>query len=170
MCQYQNQRVSLTLRFQTFSDSRRTLFALIILLMDDSNERIIHSYQQLTYIYIRDCQTKFNIYLLYSTRPKNLTKNYFIHIDVYEKISFTYRKSFLIPLKYPFLPVHRVAVQLNIPYTNDRKENCLNQPCIHGQCIKYSNDNNFCQCHREWTGKYCTIPYRCTCSSDSLCV
>ncbi|CAF1483273.1 unnamed protein product [Rotaria sordida] len=158
MCQYQNQRVSLTLRFQTFSDSRQTLFALIILLIDDSNERIIHSYQQLTYIYIRDCQTKFNIYLLYSTRPKNQTKNYFIHIDIYEKISFTYRRSFLIPLKNPFLPVHRIAVQLNIPRTNDKKENCLDQPCIHGQC------------YHEWTGKYCTIPYRCTCSSDSLCI
>ncbi|CAF1509173.1 unnamed protein product, partial [Rotaria sordida] len=170
MCQYQNQRVSLTLRFQTFSDSRQTLFALIILLIDDSNERIIHSYQQLTYIYIRDCQTKFNIYLLYSTRPKNLTKNYFIHIDIYEKISFTYRRSFLIPLKYPFLPVHRIAVQLNIPRTNDRQENCLDQPCIHGQCIRYLNDKSFCQCYHEWTGKYCTIPYRCTCSSDSLCI
>ncbi|CAF4187063.1 unnamed protein product [Rotaria sordida] len=173
MCQYQNQRVSLTLRFQTFSDSRRTLFALIILLIDDSNERIIHSYQQLTYIYIRDCQTKFNIYLLYSSRPKNLTKHYFIHIDIYEKISFTYRRSFLIPLKYPFLPVHCIAVQLTIPHTNDRQENCLDQPCIRGECIKYSNNSNynsFCQCYHEWTGKYCTIPYRCTCSSDSLCV
>ncbi|CAF4102331.1 unnamed protein product, partial [Rotaria sordida] len=149
MCQYQNQRVSLTLRFQTFSDSRRTLFALIILLIDDSNERIIHSYQQLTYIYIRDCQTKFNIYLLYSTRPK---------------------KSFLIPLKYPFLPVHRVGVQLNIPRTNDGKENCVDQPCIHGQCIRYLNDKSFCQCYHEWTGKYCTIPHRCTRSSDSLCI
>ncbi|CAF4552475.1 unnamed protein product, partial [Rotaria sp. Silwood2] len=69
MCQYQNQRVSLTLRFQTYSDSRRTLFALIILLIDDSNERFIHSYQQFTYLYTRDCQTKFNIYLIYSTRP-----------------------------------------------------------------------------------------------------
>ncbi|CAF1281628.1 unnamed protein product [Rotaria sordida] len=120
-----------------------------------------------------DCQTKFNIYLLYSTRSKNLTKNDFIHIDIYEKISFTYRKSFLIPLEYPLLPVHRIAVQLNIPCTNDRQENCLNQPCIHGQCIRYSNNSNndsFCQCYREWTGKYCTISYRCTCSSDSLCI
>ncbi|CAF1300327.1 unnamed protein product [Rotaria sordida] len=164
---------SYTLQFQTFSDSRRTLFVLIILLIDDTYERIIHSYQQLTYIYIRDCQTKFNIYLLYSTRSKNLTKNDFIHIDIYEKISFTYRKSFLIPLEYPLLPVHRIAVQLNIPCTNDRQENCLNQPCIHGQCIRYSNNSNndsFCQCYREWTGKYCTISYRCTCSSDSLCI
>ncbi|CAF0917709.1 unnamed protein product, partial [Rotaria sordida] len=170
MCQYQNQRVSLTLRFQTFSDSRRTLFALIILLIDDSNERIIHSYQQLTYLYIRDCQTKFNIYLLYSTGPKNQTKNYFIHIDIYEKISFTYQRSFLIPLKYSFLPVHRIAIQLDIPRANDKKENCLDQLCIHGQCIRYSNDNSFCQCYREWTGKYCNISYRCTCSSDSLCI
>ena len=77
ICQYQNQRVSLTIQFQTYSDSRQTLFALVVSLIDDSNERIIHSYQQLTYLYIRHCQTKFNIYLLYSTRPKNQTKNYF---------------------------------------------------------------------------------------------
>ncbi|CAF5128496.1 unnamed protein product, partial [Rotaria sp. Silwood1] len=40
MSQYQNQRVSLTLRSQTFSNARRILFALIISLIDDTNERI----------------------------------------------------------------------------------------------------------------------------------
>jgi hypothetical protein len=93
-CQYQNQRVSLTLQFQTYSDARRTLFALVVSLIDDSNERIIHSHQQLTYLYIQHCQIKFNIYLLYSTRPKHLTKHYSVHIDIYEKISFAYRGSF----------------------------------------------------------------------------
>ncbi|CAF4997864.1 unnamed protein product [Rotaria sp. Silwood1] len=84
-CQYENQRVSLTIQFQAFSDSLSTLFAIIILLIDDSDERIIHSYEQLTYFSIRDCKIKYNIYLLYSIRPTNQTKNYSIHIDIYEK-------------------------------------------------------------------------------------
>ncbi|CAF0830570.1 unnamed protein product [Rotaria sordida] len=172
-CQYQNQRVSLTLQFQTFSDSRQTLFALIIALIDDSNERIIHSSQQLTYLYFQHCRVKFNIYLLYSTRPKNSTKNYFIHIDVYEKISFKYRGSLFIPIHFPFLPVHRIALQLNIPRITSTIETCSDKNCNHGRSIKYSNDpkgSSFCQCDREWSGKYCNIPHTCMCSSDSLCI
>jgi hypothetical protein len=171
MCQYQNQRVSLTLQFQTYSDSRRTLFAVIVSLIDDTKERLIHSYQQFNYLYVRDCAIKFNMYLLYSTRPKNLNTSYSVHIDIYEKLSFKYRTSFLIPLKFPFLPVHRVAVQLNIPRSSDGVESCSNQPCVHGQCIKYpdhSNDISFCNCSRGWSGRYCTIPHNYTCSSDSL--
>ncbi|CAF4841529.1 unnamed protein product, partial [Rotaria sp. Silwood2] len=43
MCQYQNQRVSLIITFQVLSDYWSTLFAIIISLIDDSEERIIHS-------------------------------------------------------------------------------------------------------------------------------
>ena len=167
LCQYQNQRVSLTIQFQTFSDSRQILFALIVSLIDDSDERTIHSYQQLTYLYFQHCQQKFNIYLLYSTRPKLPTKNYSIHIDIYEKITFTYRGSLLIPIHYPFLPIHRIAVQLNLPRVSDTLKICTDQKCIHGRCLKYSNDpesTSFCHCDREWSGKDCNIPHTCTCS------
>ncbi|UJR12030.1 hypothetical protein I4U23_016208 [Adineta vaga] len=169
-CQYQNQRVSLTLRIQTYSDSRRTVFTLIISLIDDSVERNIHSYHQLTYLYIRDCQTKFNIYLLYSSRPKNLTKNYSIHIDIYEKISWIYRGSYLVAINYPFLPVHRVAKELYIPRSRGNLQHCSDYQCVHGQRIKYvetSHDVCFCQCDSGWYGKYCTLSYVSGCSSDS---
>jgi hypothetical protein len=39
MCQFQNQRVSLTMKFQTYSDSRRTPFAIVVSLIDDTHER-----------------------------------------------------------------------------------------------------------------------------------
>ncbi|CAF1464938.1 unnamed protein product, partial [Adineta steineri] len=172
ICQYQNQRVSLTMRFQAYSHSRRTVFALVITLIDDSDKRIIHSHEQFTYLYFRDCRVKFNVYLLYSTRPKNDTQNYSIHIDIYDKILLTYRGSLLIPLKFPFLPVHRIAVHLNIPRINDDIQSCTNQTCVHGQCMIYSEDSKgtpFCHCNERWSGKHCTIPYTCTCSSDSLC-
>ncbi|CAF2528161.1 unnamed protein product [Rotaria sp. Silwood2] len=112
------------------------------------------------------------MYLLYSTRPKDHKKKYSIHIDIYEKMSLAYRESYLIPLKFPFLPVHRVAVQLNISRTNI-VESCSNQQCIHGKCIKYSgntNNNTFCHCYPGWSGRYCNIFHNCTCSSDSLCI
>ncbi|CAF0846582.1 unnamed protein product [Adineta steineri] len=172
ICQYQNQRVSLTMRFQAYSDSRRTLFALVITLIDDSDKRIIHSHEQFTYLYVNDCQKKFNVYLLYSTRPKNDTQNYSIHIDIYDKTSLNYRGSLLIPIKFPFLPVHRIAVHLNIPRMNDDIQSCTNQTCVHGQCMIYSEDSKgtpFCHCNYGWSGKHCTIPYACKCSSGSLC-
>lgn len=69
-CQYQNQRVSLTARFRTFSESRRTLFTILASLIDESDKQTTHSYHQFTYYYYQHCSMKFNIYLLYPTRTK----------------------------------------------------------------------------------------------------
>ncbi|CAF1639582.1 unnamed protein product, partial [Adineta ricciae] len=171
-CQYQNQRVSFTMKLQTFSDSWQTQFLLIVSLIDDSNERTIHSYEQITYFPIENCQTSFDIYLLYSTRPKNESKQYSIHIDIYEKLSLNYRGSFLINIPFLFLPVQRVASLLNIPYENYEMKNCFLDQCLHGECIRYFQDKNektFCKCLPGWTGRFCTIKYECNCSIDSLC-
>jgi hypothetical protein len=172
-CQYQNERVSLTMQLNAIASAQRTLFILVISLIDDSYERIIHSYQQMTYIYVRDENTKFNFYLLYSTRPKDTKKTYAIHIDIYEKMTLNYRGSFSIPLKFPFLPVERIAVKFNLPQVSDPIRTCDNSYCVHGQCNHYINDPKdiiFCRCNAGWTGRYCNIPHMCTCSSDSLCV
>ncbi|CAF1345600.1 unnamed protein product [Rotaria sp. Silwood1] len=137
MCQYQNQRMSLTIIFRTLSDSWTTLFVIIISLIDDSEERIIYSYEQFTYLPIRDCKIKFYIYLLYSNRPKNETKNYAIHIDIdiYEKSSLPYRGSLFYPIKFPFLPVYRIAYIANIPRTNENILSCSNSQYIDGKCV-----------------------------------
>jgi hypothetical protein len=172
-CQYQNQRISLTIKLQAWSHSWRTPFTLVVSLIDDSNERIIHSHEQLTYVSMQNCQRKFNVYLLYSTRPKNQLKEYSIHIDIYEKISLSYRGSLLLPVSFPFLPVQRIAVQFNIPHTTDNARSCSDNRCVNGKCIKYfgdSNNTHFCQCDRGWSGRQCTLPHNCMCSSDSLCL
>ncbi|CAF4225389.1 unnamed protein product, partial [Rotaria sordida] len=133
----------------------------------------IHSYEQFTYLSSRDCKIKFNIYLLYLTRPKDLTKNYQIHIDIYEKMSLIYRGSLLYPIKFSFLPVQRLAYIAVIPRHNEKLQSCSNSHCIHGKCIVYYNNpqnNTFCQCYPGWSGRYCAIPYTCTCSSDSICI
>ncbi|CAF2726603.1 unnamed protein product [Rotaria sp. Silwood2] len=170
-CQYQNQRVSLTVKFQAFSDSWSILFAMMISLIDDSDERIIYSHEQITYLSVRDCKIKFNIYLLYSTRPKDPTKNYSIHIDIYEKVSLSYRGSLLLTIKFLFLPVNRLAFIVIIPRKNENIQSYSNSQCVHGKCIIYSNNPqnaSFCQCNRGWSGRYCTIPHTSICSSDSI--
>ncbi|CAF1090135.1 unnamed protein product [Adineta steineri] len=168
-CQYQNQRVSLSIRFKALSDSWQTPFAIVILLIDDDNEQMIHSYEQLTYLSMRDCENKSHLYLTYSNRPKNETKNYGIHIDIYEKISLKYRASLFFPIQFIFLPVHRLSLLINIPNRDINMERCSNNLCINGQCIKYSNnqEKTFCQCHTGWFGRYCTIKHSSKCSLDS---
>jgi len=170
-CEYENQRVSLSIRIQVLSDWR-TLFVIVITLRDDE-KGLIESFDHYNYLATHNCDKKFNIYLLYSTRPKNLSINYSVHIDIYKKDQFEYRASWLFPILFPFLPVYPLSVQLNIPIiTRDKEKNCTSLMCgIHSDCFKYENTNkSFCKCNKGWFGKLCNIPYICNCSSDSLCI
>ncbi|CAF1347871.1 unnamed protein product, partial [Adineta ricciae] len=129
-CQYQNQRLSLSIRFHVRTESWKILFAILVLLIDDTNQRIIHSYEQFTYLSLRDCQIKFNLHLFYTNRPKDMNRNYSIHIDIYEKSSLTYRGSFLYLVKFLFLPVHRLAFFVDIPLLNYHKTStCSTHQC-----------------------------------------
>ncbi|CAF5035555.1 unnamed protein product, partial [Rotaria sp. Silwood1] len=52
---------------------------------------------------------------------------------------------------YPFVPVHRIAVQLYISKIGDIKDICSDKICINGRCIKHSNNQegmSFCHCHQ----------------------
>ncbi|CAF1503122.1 unnamed protein product [Adineta ricciae] len=168
-CQYQNERISLAIRFYVSAESWRIPLAILVLLIDNTNQRIIHSFEQFTYLYLRHCKTKFNLHLFYSTRPKDMTRNYSIHIDVYEKLSREYRASFIYPVKFLFLPVHRLAFIINIPSARDYS--CSNHQCQHGKCMKYVNEEKiFCQCNQGWSGEYCHIQHNCSCSSNSSCI
>ena len=173
-CQYQNQRVSLIIKLNTPASSVQTSFLLIVSLIDNSIQRTIHSHQQLSFLFVSDIRAlnQFKIQLVYSNQPKDLSKEYFVHIDIYETITLRYRGSMLAASKFPFLPVERIVVEMNLPKVNDKIQTCVNHQCIHGQCVHYLNDpkNYFCQCEQNWSGKYCNISYTCTCSSDSLCV
>jgi hypothetical protein len=169
-CQFQNQRVSLTVQIRATSDWR-SIFILFITLID--NERNIQSHDHIEYLPIRDCHAKFDIYLLYSTRPKNASKNYSVQIDAFEQSKFQYRASWIFPLQFPFLPVHRPSILLIIPnhLIVESRQKC--QPsCLHGQCVNYINDPKatFCRCFPDWSGAQCNIKHTCNCASDSLCI
>jgi len=86
------------------------------------------------------------------------------------KNSLKYRGSVLLTVTFPFLPVQRLPFIVNIPRSDDHTQTCSNAQCVHGKCIKYSNnpDNlTFCQCDQGWSGKYCNIQHNCQCSHDS---
>ena len=169
-CEYQNQRISLTLQFRTLSNSWETIFIIVVSLIDHTNQRLIHSFEQITYLPTKFCEKKFNFNLLYSTRPKNHSKHYGIHIDFFEKLSLVYRGSVYLPVQYSFLPVQRIVSIIYIP---NHQQHSSNTKCTHGRYVKYWNhpeNLTFCQCDRGWSGKYCHIPYQCMCSSDSLCL
>lgn len=72
-CQYQSQRVSLTIQIRASSEWRSTYTFLITLMGNEGN---IESHDHISYLPMRDCSSKFNLYLLYSTRPKNCSINW----------------------------------------------------------------------------------------------
>ena len=170
-CEYQNERVSLTMKFQFPFSYRKKFYSILIYLIDDTYERIIHSFKQINHIDEIHCQMKYNIYFIYSTRPKLKNRNYSIHVDLYDKDSFYYYGSLFIPVRFSFLPVNRLAVHMNIPEAE--KSTCLDKKCAHGQWYKYLNDmksESYCQCQSGWSGKYCDISYQCNCGLNSICV
>jgi hypothetical protein len=145
--QYQSQRVSLTLQLRAEADWKTT-FALSMTLVDEQQN--IQSYDQIQYLAVRDCTTKFNIHLLYSTQPKNISKNYSVHIDAYDKNKLIYRSSWIYPIRFPFLTVYRRSDRLTIPVKTS--ESC-NLACTHGQCIRFLNKNEYSnRCDPGWKG------------------
>ena len=81
-CEYQNQRVSLTVQARSSSDWR-SMFTFLFILLIDQNE--IESHDHRYYNPSADCSIKWNVYLLYRSRPKNPKKNYSVRIDVYQR-------------------------------------------------------------------------------------
>ncbi|CAF1415316.1 unnamed protein product [Adineta steineri] len=169
LCQYQSQRVSLILNLLPFD--RDSIYSIFVKLID--HHGLINSYEQFTFMSSWGCKMKFNIYLLYSTRPKDLSKNYTIHIDAFEKTTLKYYTSWSLAIPFLFLPVNRIVAQLNLPVQRTMLSHLCNLTCQNGgQCMKYENNNEFfCQCLSNWSGNQCEISSYCKdCSSVSVCV
>ncbi|CAF3099425.1 unnamed protein product [Rotaria sp. Silwood2] len=103
LCQYQNERVSVTLGF--IRADRCDVYFMIIILINDN--QLINS---LSY------GIKLNRYLLYSTRPKNISNKYSIRIDAFEKHFITFRGSWHLSISFLFLSVNRISALLYILY------------------------------------------------------
>ncbi|CAF5088662.1 unnamed protein product, partial [Rotaria magnacalcarata] len=170
-CQFQNQRVSLTLRLGLVE--RQLPYAIVISFFEDDNDRQeIYSYHQLTYLPKDGCGRSFNMYLLYSSPPKNNSKNCSIHIDAFDKSSLTFLASWHLKVPFLFLPVNRLAVFLTLPISRTSRLSHCPLQCYKGTCVKYLNEERFfCLCYSGWSGAKCHIQIDCTnCSSNSICV
>ncbi|CAF2108027.1 unnamed protein product [Rotaria magnacalcarata] len=172
-CEFQNQRVSLTLQFRKESSSTwYTIYQLVVFLLE--NDRDIHSWTELTYIPSHDCRFKFNIYLLYKKRPKHETRNYSIRINAFNGHDLSDHVSWRLVPQFQFLPVLRISTYLFIP--NQRSaygsKTCSLGCGPHGQCTRYVNQDHvmFCQCDGGWIGDRCDIKYLCDCAPKSRCV
>ncbi|UJR20053.1 hypothetical protein I4U23_023187 [Adineta vaga] len=151
-CQWQSQRISLTLKFTWYSATSSFVIFQIIIMLIDHYGSITPYYEQILYLPTRDCSSKYNLYLLYPDRPKSLTSNYSIRIDLYEKKMLTYWGSWHLSIPFHFLPVNRIATQLHIPQEYDYQQSCLLSCGLHGKCT------------------FCNITYECSCAKDSICL
>ncbi|CAF2543175.1 unnamed protein product [Rotaria sp. Silwood2] len=170
-CQWQSQRVSLTLQFRTQTIiAPPVIFQLIIMLIDEQGN-IAPNHEQITYMPAYDCNTKFNIYLLYPYRPKYSSTDYSIRIDLFDKSTLDYWASWYLPIPFQFLPVNRISNQLVIPEVREN-EQCTLSCGQHGRCMKYTNMNNsvYCRCDQGYFGTFCNITHQCQCSKDSFCL
>jgi hypothetical protein len=147
-CQFQNQRVSLTLQFsKECAPICYGVYGIVLTLVD--NDQSIHSYEQLTYISTKNCTMKYN------------------------KIDLTYYTSWILPVKLLFLPVNRIAAYLTIP---DHPTGISNKcPLVcggHGHCAVYTNIGEyFCRCSSPWSGWICSIRQDdCNCATGSICL
>ncbi|CAF3969175.1 unnamed protein product [Rotaria sp. Silwood2] len=169
-CQWQSQRVSLTLQFIFRSVKFGINVFQIILMLIDENGRIAPNIEQLTFIPVHDCGIKYNLYLLYPDRPKNSSKNYSVHIDVFDRLTLNYHVSWHLSIPYSFLPVNRLAAQLIIP-DQAETEDCQLDCGHHGRCRRYANKRTllFCLCDPGYSGLACNETHRCSCVIGARC-
>ncbi|UJR19833.1 hypothetical protein I4U23_022966 [Adineta vaga] len=167
-CEYQTDRVSITMQIQ--STELRTIYSIVLILVDDVGH--IHSVEQHSYLSMRDCANKINTYLLYQHHHKELNgKSYFVHIHIFDKLTLKYRFSWSFPLLFLFLPVQRLAIQVIVPNREFKKIRNCPLKCFHGRCQQFLNNlTYFCQCDRHWSGPLCSIQSNCDCSDNSLCI
>ena len=167
LCQYQSDRVSLTLGF--VESYQQNAYNILIMLLD--HHQVIHSFDQFVYITKQSCSTKVNRYLLYSTRLKDRLKNYSVRIDAFSKATLSYHGSWYFEISFLFLPVNRLAVMLDVPSFPVSVSSICLETCEHGQCMNYiENEKRFCHCFSGWSGIRCDQKINCTsCASDSIC-
>ncbi|CAF4045618.1 unnamed protein product, partial [Adineta steineri] len=170
-CQYQNQRVSLSLTLVTVEQPIAYVIV-VMLIEDDNNRQEIHSYHQFTYVPLEHCGQPVNLYLLYSKRRKDNSKNYSILIDAFNKDSLTYLMSWHLMIPFVFLPVNRISAFLTLPISRTFDPKHCPLQCYKGTCMKYHNEERFfCQCYSGWSGAQCHIPIDCSmCASNSICI
>ena len=172
-CEYQNQRVTFTVRFHAMS--RTTMYNVIVRLIEENNDQQqINSYHQYTLWFhnMLICEQTINEYLTYTKRVNNASMNYGVRVDVFNKTNLASLATWSFPVPFSFLPVNRIVVAIGLPLQSTPVLSNCPVPCDHGECTKYINSETpVCHCHSGWSGIRCDVKMRCHgCSNDSLCI
>ena len=170
-CQYQSQQVIVTLKVQSAKRWGVRAFLTSLISYDHDHEEL-HSHHISSYV-LGPCKNIFQFFLLYSTRPKNISKNYFVKIDGFDQLNSTYLGSWRFPVPFLFLPVNPMALLIRVPYKPlSTHYRCPLKCGSHGRCVIYlNNEEIFCRCDSGWSGNQCEQPVNCHgCGSNSLCL
>jgi hypothetical protein len=167
-CQFQSQRADISFRLRTLDF--RTVFELVIMLIDNTSQ--IHSHAQRELLPMRDCDLRIDVTLLYSQRPKNESVSYMIRIDTFDKVALIFRASWLFRIKIPVLPVYRISTIITLPSEVNTVAECSEFGCVNGDCVSTVNTGeSFCRCFEGWSEISCKEWIgHCNCASNSICV
>jgi hypothetical protein len=173
-CQYQSERLTLLIKIQFQYDINPSLvYRLIIHLLDENNQTISND----EIVYNRqfnsdDDPDKFLVYLMYK-RMINVSlyersKSKYVRIDSYiiKEANVQYISSWLFHVLFPFLPVNRLVVLIELEDESFQIWKCKRNCGSHGECMYYVNskDEEYCRCDQGWKGQFCHLI-----SSTNLC-
>jgi hypothetical protein len=149
-------------RIYSILDWWEKIFAIIILLIDDSDQGKVHSYEQIFYLSVKNCKTSFNIYLLYSTYSFKktsicTTNNPYIHGKC---------------IKYANNPEKLIFCQCDHEWSG--RYCTIPHPCTCASDSLYldisNNNRSICICPRNKFGSRCLLTNRiCQMNDNSTC-
>ena len=132
----------------------------------------LQSSDHVEHLPVRDCQKKFDLVLLFATRPRRSSRNYSLRIEAFSHSTLTYRASWRFPVRFLFLPVYPLPVPLRIPGADRTVLDVCVPSCVHGRCLRYVNDPSsfFCQCQSGWSGEQCQIKHHSRCAPKAYSI
>ena len=182
-CQYQAERITVSLKIQHLYYFHPTkVFRLIVYLLDDKHE--IVSYEEIVFNH----KNEGNRYFVYlsSRRLTNASlyersRSKFVRIDSYivQETHVEYISSWSYDVAFPFLPVNRLSVVLNLEDESFlRIVHCKKNCGRRGKCMYHLNAPNkeYCRCDDGWSGERChrklasDLCHATACAPHSQCV
>ncbi|CAF3526959.1 unnamed protein product [Adineta steineri] len=167
-CQYQSERVLITLRVDTqFTlsghENLRNAIRLIACLM--FNDLVVH-HEVILHVPLM----KQMFYLNYPRPPPKQQGNWSVRLDAFliNAFSVNFIAAWNFDIRFSFLPFTRLVLHLML----QEQESCNTIPCVHGNCRKYLNSphKEYCQCEQHWSGQYCNISTICSCTGGGQCL
>lgn len=167
-CEYQSERVVVTLRIDTPSvlighENQHNFLRIIASLT--LNDVVVHHESIL-----HESVMKMMFYLNYPLLPPKQHGNWTVRIDAFlvttNDVHFLEAWNF--PVPFVFLPYNRLVLHLMLV----QQKACTTRACIHGQCKTYLNPphHTYCQCDKHWSGPHCDIFSHCSCGENGKCL